>query len=162
MSWVLARIDDRLIHGQVIVAWGLRMNPRRIWIVDDAAAADPWERELLSSAAPDIDVRVVTVAEAAAHWREEAAAEGGAFLLVRGLGPARALVEAGAAVQRFNVGGIHYAPGRDKVHDYVYLDAADRDAARELLARGVELEVQDVPASRAIPLTALDNSLTRS
>ena len=160
MTWILARIDDRLIHGQVLVAWGQRMNPRRIWVVDDAAAADPWERELLASAAMDIEVHVVTVAEAAATWAEEAVAEGGAFLIVRGLGVARALVEAGAAIPRFNVGGIHYAPGRDKVHDYVYLDAADREAARDLLARGVELEVQDVPASRPVSLPALDTSLT--
>lgn len=156
MSWVLHRIDDRLIHGQVLVAWGHRHPPRRIWVVDDASAADPWERELLASAAPGIEVRVTPVAEAAAGYAGEAVAPGNAFLLVRDLATALALVEAGAPVPTWNVGGLHYAPGKDKVNEYVYLDAGDRRAARALAARGVGLAVQDVPAARARSLLELD------
>jgi len=159
VSWILHRIDDRLIHGQVLIAWGGRMNPKRIWVVDDASAANPWERELLAGSTPDFEVRVTTVAEAATAYAEESTAAGGAFLLVRDLATAVLLVEAGAPVTAFNVGGLHYAPGKDKVHDYVYLDAADRAAARALLARGIALSVQDVPASRAEPLQSLDTSL---
>ena len=159
MSWVLHRIDDRLIHGQVVVAWGQRLNPQRIWVVDDASASGAWERELLSSSAPGIDVRVVTVTDAAREHAAEQSASGGAFLLVRDLGTALALVTAGARITAFNVGGLHYAPGKDKVHEFVYLDAADRAAARALLARGVALNVQDVPASRPVALEMLDRSV---
>src|SRR5439155_913369 len=81
----------------------------------------------------------------------EAAATGGAFLLVRDLAAARELVEAGAEVAVFNIGGLHYAPGKDKVHESVYLDAGDRDAARALLAHGVALVVRDVPAAWSAP-----------
>ena len=156
MSWVLHRVDDRLIHGQVVIAWGMRFHPRRIWVADDASAADPWERDLLGSAAPGVDVRVVTVAEAAERYAAEADAEGGAFLVVRSLETALALLEAGAPVRSFNLGGLHYAPGKDKVNEYIYVGAADRRAARALLERGVALEVQDVPASRPKALAALD------
>lgn len=159
MSWVLHRIDDRLIHGQVLVAWGARLRPSRIWLVDDAVAANDWERQLYLDAAPGIDVRVVTAAQAAAAYAEESAAAGTAFLLVRDLGTALRLVEAGAKVPVFNVGGIHYSPGRTKVAEYVYLDDADREAARALLARGVALEAQDVPASRATSLESLEPCL---
>jgi len=159
MSWALHRIDDRLVHGQVVVAWGQRLNPRRIWVVDDASAANAWERELLASAAPGVDVRVLTVAEAAQEHAAETTADGGAFLLVRDLETALALVAAGCAIDALNVGGLHYAPGKDKVHEYVYLDAADRAAARALLERGVRLIVQDVPASRGLLLETLDSSL---
>ena len=161
MSWALHRVDDRLIHGQVVIAWGHRLRPRRIWAVDDASAASDWEREQLRSAAPEVDVHVVGVSEAAAAHAAEAAADGAAFLLVRDLATALALVEAGADVPAFNIGGLHYAPGKTKVHEYVYLDDADRTAARALLARGVRLDVQDVPASRAQPLAALDPSLAQ-
>lgn len=156
MSWLIHRVDDRLIHGQVVIAWGARLQPRRIWVVDDASAASTWERELLISATPDIEVRVVGVAEAAAGYAAEAAAPGGAFLLVRDLATALALVEAGAAVPSFTIGGLHYAPGKSKVNEYIYLDADDRDRARALVARGVRLEVQDVPASRPQTLASLD------
>ena len=159
MSWLLVRVDDRLIHGQVVVAWGERMRPRRIWVVDDAAAADSWEKELLASAAPGIVVRVATVTEAAAHFAEEAAAEGGAFLLMRNLATAVALLEAGAELRTVNLGGLHYAPGKSKVNEYIYLDANDRAHARLLVGRGLVLEVQDVPASRAQALAALDPQL---
>jgi len=159
VSWALHRIDDRLIHGQVLVAWGARLNPSRIYVVDDGVAASAWERELFKEAAPGIEVHVAGVAEAAAVHAEEAAAPRAAFLLVRDLDTARRLVEAGARVEEWNVGGLHYAPGKEKVNEYVYLDDADRRIARDLIARGVRLEAQDVPASRAAALEDLDASV---
>ena len=155
MSWILHRVDDRLIHGQVVIAYGQRLQPKRIWVVDDAAAASHWERSLLLSAAPGVEVRVVTIAEAAIAYAAEAGEPGGAFLLVRDLAAALALVEAGAPVPNLNLGGLHYAPGKSKVNEYIYLDEQDRSAARALLAHGVTLEVQDVPATRLQPLRAL-------
>lgn len=155
MSWILHRVDDRLIHGQVVIAYGQRLQPKRIWVVDEAAAASDWERSLLLAAAPGVEVRVVTVAQAAAAYRQEAGEPGGAFLLVRDLSAALALVEAGAPVPDWNLGGLHYAPGKSKVNEYIYLDDRDRSAARALLERGVRLEVQDVPATRVQPLRAL-------
>ena len=162
MSWILHRIDDRLIHGQVLIAWGHRFPTSRIWVVDDASAANEWERELLQTAAPGIEVKVVTVAEAAAGYDAETAASGHAMLLVRSLETALALVEAGARVSAWNVGGLHYAPGKDRVNEYVYLDDADRRLARALLERGVALSVQDVPASRAHSLAELDPETANS
>jgi mannose/fructose/N-acetylgalactosamine-specific phosphotransferase system component IIB len=155
MSWILHRVDDRLIHGQVVIAYGARLQPRRIWVADDAAASSSWERSLLLSAAPGVEVHVVTLAEAAAAYAAEAAAPGGAFLLVRDLSAALALVEAGAPLEALNLGGLHYAPGKTKVNEYIYFDERDRAAARALLERGVVLDVQDVPASRAQSLRAL-------
>jgi len=159
VSWALHRIDDRLIHGQVLVAWGARLDPARIWVVDDGVAASEWERVLFREAAPGIDVRVASVAEAAAAHAAEAEAPRAAFLLVRDLETARRLAEAGARVAEWNVGGLHYAPGKEKVNDYVYLDERDRESAKALLAAGARLIVQDVPASRPLPLGALDPAL---
>ena len=159
MSWALHRIDDRLIHGQVLVAWGARLNPARIWVVDDGVAASGWERALFRDAAPGIEVRVASVAQAAEAHAAESNAPGAAFLLVRDLATARRFAEAGAVVAEWNVGGLHYAPGKEKLNDYVYLDATDREHARALLLAGARLSVQDVPASRAQPLVTLDPAL---
>lgn len=159
MSWMTQRVDDRLIHGQVVIAWGERLHPQRIVVADDATAANSWECELLASAAPGIEVRVLTVAEAAAGHAAEAERAGGAFLLMRDLSTALQLVNLGARIPVLTLGGLHYAAGKDKISDYVYLDEADRQAARALIARGVRLEVQDVPASRPQPLASLDPAL---
>ena len=162
MSWALHRVDDRLIHGQVLVAWARQLRPQRIWVVDDATAASEWERKLLASAAPEVEVHVVSVKEGAAAYEEEAASEGVALLLLRSLEAAAELVEAGATIGTLNLGGIHYAAGRTRVNDYIYLGENDRAHARRLLARGVKLTVQDVPASRAVPLPTLVPELARS
>jgi mannose/fructose/N-acetylgalactosamine-specific phosphotransferase system component IIB len=159
MSWALVRVDDRLIHGQVVVAWGQRLQPARIWVADDDVAASGWEVDLLRSAAPDADVRVRSLAAVADAWDEEAAAGGVAFLLVRDLPSALALRRAGARFDRLNLGGLHYAPGKSKVNEYVYLDERDRECARELAALGVALEVQDVPAAKAVALATLDPAI---
>jgi mannose/fructose/N-acetylgalactosamine-specific phosphotransferase system component IIB len=156
LSWALHRIDDRLIHGQVVVTWSQHLAPERVWVVDESCAENRWERDLLSACAPELDVRVVTIDEAVSAYAGEAAAAGRAFLLVRSLQTALRLVERGATIAAFNVGGLHYAAGKDKVHEYVYLDEDDRRAARALLARGVALEVQDVPAARPQALADLD------
>jgi mannose/fructose/N-acetylgalactosamine-specific phosphotransferase system component IIB len=157
MSWALVRVDDRLIHGQVVVAWGNHLSPRRIWVADDAVASSAWERDLLISVAPPgVEVRVKTVAEMVGEYAGESAAPGRAFLLIRDLKTALALAEAGLALHTVNLGGIHYAPGRVKINEYIYMDATDRERARRLIAAGAILEVQDVPATRPLPLAALD------
>lgn len=162
MSWSLVRVDDRLIHGQVVVAWGRHLRPKRIWVADDATAASSWERDLLASAAPGVEVKVVTVAEAAAGFAEEAVTPGGAFLLVRNLATALALHRAGATFTSLNLGGIHYATGRTKVNEFVYLGPEDRAQARELIRDGVRLVLQDVPATRPVTLSELEPELDRT
>jgi len=155
VSWALIRVDDRLVHGQVVVAWGGRLHPRRIVIADDPAAGSAWERDLLTTGAPGVEISVVTLAEAAALYAGEAAAEGAAFLVVRDLAGALELVRRGVRPDRINLGGLHYAAGKEKVNDYLYLDDADRAAVRELRAAGVALEVQDVPSTRPVKLAEL-------
>ncbi len=160
MSWILHRVDDRLIHGQVVVTWSQHLHPLRIWVVDPTCAGNQWERDLLAACAPDLEVRVVDVAGMAAGYADEAKASGGAFMIVRDLPTALALVAAGAPIPMFDLGGLHYVAGKSKINDYIYLDDEDRRAARALLERGVKLVVQDVPAARPEPLTALDPSVS--
>jgi mannose/fructose/N-acetylgalactosamine-specific phosphotransferase system component IIB len=120
----------------VVIAWGGRLRPARIWVADDAIAASDWERELLRSAAPDAEVRVTVDRRAAAAW---AARRRGRRRVPAGARSARALAlhRAGARFERLNLGGLHYAPGKTKVNEYVYLDERDREARARWLARGV-------------------------
>ena len=71
MAIVLCRIDDRLIHGQVVIGWGRAMGIDLIILVDDQVAASDWEQELYRMAVtPEIEVRFVTMADAARQMPE--------------------------------------------------------------------------------------------
>ncbi|MBN1884034.1 MAG: PTS sugar transporter subunit IIB [Candidatus Krumholzibacteriota bacterium] len=142
----LLRIDDRLIHAQVVIGWGRVMNPDRIVVADDEVAASEWERNLYGTAVPsDIKVSILSLEETARR------AAGGVFdkekviLLVREPGSVLALVDLGLPVELVNVGGLHYAEGKEKIMDDVYLDAEERRAMRELVKRGIRLEAQALP-----------------
>ena len=152
MSLALVRVDDRLIHGQVLLGWGPALDPARYVVVDDGLAGDPFERALLEASAPGTPVEVLGVELAATRLAALSAEPAATVVLVRALPEAArlagALGRAGALPQAINLGGLHYAPGKDRVHDAVYLDRADRAALAALADLGVRVVVQDVPATR--------------
>ena len=147
----LLRIDDRLLHGQVLVAWAAALRPDRIVLASDVVAADP-ERRALYETLPqdDYEIAIVTLSEAA---RELAAPE--TVLAVCG-SPQEALqvIDAGAPLQSVQVGGLHDAPGKKRILDYVHVSAADRSAFGAMAARGIAVVAQDLPSSRAHALDA--------
>ena len=150
MSLVLARIDDRLVHGQVVLVWGQSLSATRLLVADDAVAANPWERELMGTTAEDMEVLVVAIADLPERLELERERRGATILLLRSPAAALAAIEAGAAIEEINLGGLHFAPGKDKILDYLYLDEPDRRALTALMEMGVRLFAQDVPASRPI------------
>lgn len=151
MSVVLVRVDDRLLHGQVLLGWGCALAADRYLVVDDALAASPFESALVQSCGGDAEVAIVPLAEGARRFLAEEARPGGAVALVRGvpeaLALARAVRDAGGRIERVNLGGVHHAPGRERVHDFVYLGPDDRAALAALREMAVRVVVQDVPAS---------------
>jgi D-glucosaminate PTS system EIIB component len=155
MSIALYRIDDRLIHGQVVVGWGKPLNARFIVLVDDAVRASDWEQELYRMGVPaEIEVIFASTAEAAERlpeWERDARVG----ILVSGeISTLAALVGNGHRVRRVNVGGVHHRPGRSERLRYVYLSDAEATQLRALAARGVEVTAQDVPTAHAVPLSA--------
>jgi len=153
MAVVGFRIDDRLLHGQVVENWIEALRPRRVLVVNDTAAGDPILPELYHSALPpNVAVELRTVADAPAAI---AAARDPLLVLVGSPADALALVDHGVALERIVVGGLHHAPGRDRLLEFVYLGAADRQALAELAARGIALVAQDVPRRHPIDLGPL-------
>lgn len=157
MSIVLHRVDERLIHGQVVVGWGSRLHADRIVIVDDDLAASEWEQELYCLGLPmEVTAQFVTVAEAReqiAQWRT---APERIMLLTRDVATMAQLARDGLlSGTEVNIGGIHHAPGRRRVLPYVFLSSTEADALRELAAAGVEVSARDLPGSRAVSLEQL-------
>ena len=153
MPIVLARIDDRLIHGQVTAGWSPKLQPSRIILANNAIATDAWQsRVYASSVPPGIEVSILSVAGAASLLASRECAGDRAFLLTGSAGEMAELVRLGAPLGRINLGGIHFRPGKVEMLPWVYLDRQDLIALRRLLEMGIELSAQQVPGGREVPI----------
>jgi len=153
---VLFRVDDRLIHGQVVLGWGRILQPDRIVVADDEVAASEWESNLyLTAAPPEIKVSILSIQEAFNQ------VHGGVFdrekiiLLVKHPKGVLDLVNLGLEVDTVNVGGLHYAEGKERFLDNVYLDAGERNALRELVKMGITLESRALPGDESVILNSM-------
>lgn len=157
MPITLLRIDERLIHGQVVVGWGERFHVQRILVVDDELRSSDWEQELYRlGVPPDVEARFVSVSEARAAlpaWRTDPLR---IFVLVRDVATLSRLAEDGLLDGvEVNLGGIHSAPGRHRVLPYLFLSEDEMRTLRTIAGSGIVITARDVPASRAVPLAEL-------
>ncbi len=154
MPIALFRVDERLIHGQVVIGWGSQLQPDRYLVVDDALAQAGWEQELYRLAvAEGTEVEFHTVEDARARIEEWEAAKPRSVLLARDVDTMLRFAEGrrleGKSV---NLGGIHHAEGRHRVRSYLYLDDADRARVRALAEEGVQVTGRDLPSSLKVTL----------
>ena len=157
MSIVLFRVDERLIHGQVVVGWGAQLAADRIIVVDDALAESSWEQELYTLGLPDeLETRFETVAGARAQlpaWRHESVRS---IVLTRDIANMFRLAEAGVLRgEEVNIGGVHHAAGRKSVLPYVSLSQEEARQLKALAELGTEVNARDLPSSRKVPLADL-------
>lgn len=152
---VLNRIDDRLIHGQVVVGWGQPLDVRFIVLVDDEVAASEWEQELYRMGTPpEMDVYFHSVAEAPTVLDKYRSDERAGILLTGTVQSMRRLVmEAG--VREVNVGGLHHRADRKPRLRYVFLSADEERLLRDMAASGASVTAQDVPATHPVQLSEL-------
>ena len=157
MPIVLLRVDERLIHGQVVVGWGERTHMERIVVVDDELSDSEWEQELYRLGVPpmvEADFLGVSDArEAFPRWREDQLRRA---VLLR---DCETLVNLSAdgllKGLEVNLGGLHSSPGRDRVLPYLYLSEEDRARLHEVARSGATVTARDLPGNRAIALEDL-------
>lgn len=141
--FLLFRVDDRLLHGQVAHGWGRALDPAAYLLADDALAKDPDGALLFELAAPPgVIVAVMSVEQVAAGARP--ARPGGTVLLVRSIAAAAVLLEAGIAGP-LDLGGVHGKAGAREYLPYLFLDESERETLRRLIAAGHEIFAQDLP-----------------
>lgn len=160
MSVVLFRIDERLIHGQVVVGWGSRLHPDRIVVVDDELADSPWEQELYAMGVPTgMDARFTGVDEAVDHLPGWKAGVERVVILTRDIATMNRIATSGLLRgEEVNVGGIHHGPGRSRVLRYVFLSPGERQDLRELADHGIRVVARDVPGAKGVELDDLVGS----
>jgi len=155
VSVVLYRIDDRLIHGQVVVGWGQPLDIGFIVLVDDEVAGSEWEQELYRMGVPpEMDVYFHSANDAPGALGAYRTDPRPGILLTGDISTMRHLVDAGG-ISEVNVGGIHFRTGRVQRLRYVFLAPEEEEALRALAARGTRVSAQDVPGARPIPLDEL-------
>ena len=143
-SYSLFRVDDRLLHGQVALAWGRQLNPKHYLLADLALSADPETAELYVLSAPEgCDVAVFSpeqLLDPATHLpppRET-------ILLVRDLAAA-ALLLRGGVPGPVNLGGIHVRQGARQIFPFLFLTPDEENLLAALLHEGHAIFAQDLP-----------------
>lgn len=156
MSVELFRIDDRLIHGQVVVGWGHPLQIEFIVLVDDQIADSEWEQDLYRMGVPaGVEVVFDSVESAVGHLPDYLADARRGIVLTGSVEAMRALAEGSGRVERVNVGGLHLQPGRVERLRYVFLTPGEERGLQTLAESGVEVSAQDVPGAAAVTLTAM-------
>lgn len=156
MPVVLSRVDDRLVHGQVVIGWGRPLNVRFIVLVDDTVAASDWERELYRMGVPpEVDLLFAGVAEAARLAPGWQADPRNGIILTSDVQAMAVICSAFPAIGRVNLGGIHHKPGRTQRLPYVYLSDEEFRTLEALAAAGIEVTAQDLPTTTPVPLSGL-------
>ncbi|MFP1914765.1 PTS mannose transporter subunit IIAB [Lonsdalea quercina] len=158
----LARIDDRLIHGQVATRWTKETNVNRIIVVSNEVAADNVRKTLLTQVAPPgVSAHVVDVAKAIRVYNNPKYAGDRVMLLFTNPTDVETLVEAGVDLPSVNIGGMAYRQGKIQVNNAVSIDEKDIEAFRKLADRGIELEVRKVSSDSKINMMDLINKAAR-
>ena len=154
----LVRVDNRLVHGQVLEAWLPALHAQAILVADDEAAGNVLARSAMTLAIPPgIGFEVLRL-----HAAAELLGTGGAgpraprtLLLLREVRDAVELRESGVPIPLLNVGNVHFAAGRRQVAASVFLDAAELAALEKLEQRGTRVELRAVPSEAPLRLTQI-------
>ena len=157
MTLVLCRVDDRLIHGQVVVGWGQPLGIQRFVLADDEVAQSDWEQDLYRMAVPQgLEVVFATVTSAGAQLRAWDADGRRTAVLLGSVEAAAQLFRAAPTILRkINLGGIHHRPGRVERLPYVYLSPEEQRLLTALAAEGAEIAGQDLPTATPVPLGSM-------
>jgi PTS system N-acetylgalactosamine-specific IIB component len=144
----LVRVDNRLLHGQILEAWVPRLGAKEIVVADDEAARSPLARAAMTLCVPpDLPARVVPLEEV--DWGALAGSAHAVLVLVRdveGLARARRAGLTAALARKVNVGNVHFGPGRRPVSPSVFLDGDEMARLRALAADGFEIQARAIPS----------------
>lgn len=153
MPVTLYRIDDRLIHGQVVVGWGQPLGIELIVLVDDNVAASDWEQDLYRMGVPpEMEIRFADVASAVRDHASYSTDRRASIVVTGDIATMYRLVEGTGAINQVNVGGIHHRAGRAQKMRYLFLTPDEETQLRRLMSTGVKVSAQDVPAARPVPI----------
>jgi len=156
----LVRVDNRLIHGQVVEAWVPRLRATRMVVADDEAFETPLVRAAMALAVPSsVEVRIQPLS--AVDYASLLEDKSRTMLLIRDVAAVLAAREKGLRLTHLNLGNIHYAPGRRKVSASVFLSKDELAQLKILAEQGVEIEARGVPTDAPVNLPEMTDRFAK-
>ena len=146
IKFVLARVDSRLLHGQVATAWTKATNPSRIIVVSDAVAKDELRRKLIEQAAPPgVKANVIPISKMIEISKDPRFGDTKALLLFENPQDVLRVVEAGVKIKEVNVGSLAHSTGKVMVSKVLSMGHEEVAAFEKLKDLGVTFDVRKVP-----------------
>lgn len=156
MFIALARIDDRLIHGQVATRWTKETKVKRIIVVSDEVAKDHVRSTLLKQVAPPgVTAHVIDIAKCIRVYNNPKYAGERVMLLFTNPTDVLRIVEGGVDIKSVNIGGMAYRDGKTQVNNAISIDNEDIKAFNQLSKRGIELEARKVSSDNKLDMLTL-------
>lgn len=151
---LLARVDDRLIHGQVMTAWMKRLPARQIIIIDDKVAMDEFMTQVLGMAAPQgVKVQVFTCDKAMEILKK--GIKNPSILLAKTPVTYKRLIDGGVKLDTINIGGMGINQDRTTLFKNIAASKEERDVMKAMLAEGIDIKIQVIPQDKAVELKTL-------
>lgn len=153
MNIVLARIDDRLIHGQVATIWSKNTKCQRIIVCNDNVAKDLIRKTLLEQVAPPgIKASVLEIDKAIRVYNNPKYQDDRVLFLFTNPTDVVRMVEGGVAINSVNIGGMSFKQGKKQITSAVSVDDTDIKAFKKLNKKGIELEIRKVSSDSKVDL----------
>lgn len=153
---VLTRIDDRLIHGQVMTSWLNYTSATKIMVVDDQTAADPFIKTVLKNAIPaNVGLGVFTAEKAAARLIKGFKPDDRVIILVKYPKTVLDMMEKGAKFEKLNIGGMGAAKEREKFYKNISMSGEEREIIKKIIAAGCKVEIQIIAEDTPVDVAKL-------
>lgn len=154
VEFVLVRIDDRLIHGQVVVGWAKALAPDLLIVANDVVVHDSLQKSLMEMAATSAFAVKICGVEETAAWHQQRKFDGKRVLLLFS-SPADVLraIKAGLKVEKVNVGGMRYSPGKKQIRQAIDIDHEDAVDFKQILDQGIQVSIQMVPTDEPLNIS---------
>ena len=153
---VLARIDTRLLHGQVATGWTKATAPDRIIAVSDGVARDELRKRMIMEAAPPgVKAHCVPIQKMINVFKDVRFGNTKAMLLFETPLDALKAIEGGLKIKKLNVGSMAHSQGKFAVNKVLSLDEKDIETFEKLKSHGVEFDVRKVPSDSPEDMDAL-------
>jgi mannose/fructose/N-acetylgalactosamine-specific phosphotransferase system component IIB len=147
----LVRVDNRLIHGQVVEAWLPYLKVSRVVVADDEAAESPLVKAAMGLAVQgsiQVDIQPLNQVDYASMSLDSVKT----LVLVRDINGAVAAKGKGLHLKHLNVGNVHFSTGRKQVAPSVFLSPQEVDQLTMLAEEGADVEVRAVPSDKPLRL----------